>query len=123
MTELNKAPVLTDEQIRNIPNTEYLIDGDCEPGGTCGELEYSDYEPLLSTQRDSDDTYCRNYYMKVIEQVKRETAQEIYNKLERNFGWFVGDKLEKLIVDNTGYSGSRDLLNEYNNLKKGDGVE
>ena len=41
--------LLTEIEVANIPNCDYLAEADREPGGT-GDLEYEDYVPMLQAQ-------------------------------------------------------------------------
>lgn len=47
----NEGSLLTELEVADIPNCEYLSEADREPGGT-GDWEYEDFIPLLEKQRD-----------------------------------------------------------------------
>ena len=104
---MNKAPII---QPIFVSETEYKHN-----------IEISAWDIATEAQRDSD----HEYYMKLIkeielecearlkeqsvihsmqlEQVRKETAEQIFKELEKRFGLFVDRKLEKLVIDDSNY--------------------
>ena len=104
---MNKAPILSSKDI-----FDWL-----EKNNPMGDS--SDADRYI--QRDAD----HEYYMKLIkeielecearlkeqsvihsmqlEQVRKETAEQIFKELEKRFGLFVDRKLEKLVIDDSNY--------------------
>ena len=57
-----------------------------------------------------------------IEQVKKETAEQIFKELEKRFGLFVDRKLEKLVIDDSNYY-SIGKMEWYKAIKSKYGIE
>ena len=123
---MNKAPII---QPIFVSETEYKHN-----------IEISAWDIATEAQRDSD----HEYYMKLIkeielecearlkeqsvihsmqlEQVRKETAEQIFKELEKRFGLFVDRKLEKLVIDDSNYY-SIGKMEWYKAIKSKYGIE